>query len=209
LGLITVADIHNGIVTAIATVLLTFITWFLWKLERDGATANEALLRAYVSVSAKGIRVDPIKPDEIVVFLDVRNSGQTPAFNVISIPIIGVYGSPPVTFEVPKMDRNHATARNAPATTLSKDTGITCAPSRSFTSADRDACAATDRLYVYGRTLYSDVFGEEQWIEFCQFLEMDQFSSAYAMAVENNGDIVKVSFKIAHFGNRVSYAPAI
>jgi len=87
---IYVIDRHNGLVAASATVLLFIVTAVLVYLAFLQFKTTRAQLRAYVLVDAVWLADGPTWPDSPVrassgcpnVQIVIKNSGQTPAFNV-------------------------------------------------------------------------------------------------------------------------------
>ena len=87
---IYVIDRHNGLVAAIATVLLFIVTAVLVFLAFLQFKTTRAQLRAYVLVEGVLLSDGPTSPDSPIrassgcpsVQIVITNSGQTPAFNV-------------------------------------------------------------------------------------------------------------------------------
>jgi hypothetical protein len=77
--IIEAVDEHNGFVTAIATALLTAITYMLVSLGQEQSRTTRAQLRAYIDIQAdvENVKIDG-RPRITVTF---RNVGQTPAYD--------------------------------------------------------------------------------------------------------------------------------
>jgi hypothetical protein len=78
-------DAHNGAITAVFTALLTFITGGLvWTGYRQ-ITTTRAQLRAYV-LTSRTVVTNVVHGDGVPeAHVTLKNYGQTPAHNVISV----------------------------------------------------------------------------------------------------------------------------
>lgn len=79
IGAVGIGDAHNGLIIAVATALLTWITWRLAILESAGAKTTEAQLRARILVFEPVISINAAIIDAAV---NMNNFGPTPAKDV-------------------------------------------------------------------------------------------------------------------------------
>ncbi|MBV9045184.1 MAG: hypothetical protein JO294_08685 [Alphaproteobacteria bacterium] len=67
--------------------------------------------------------------------------------------------------------------------------------------------AEEQRFYVFGRAEYTDVFGEDCWVQFCAYMEGQDFAEAFEVAAKTPRQPIQVAFKIAGFNNDASFNP--
>lgn len=119
------ANLHNALITAIATILLAVITFGLILSGIDQQKTARAQLRAYVmvhSVAITGIS-NGDKPD---AHLTIKNYGQTPATRVTHWAKLGFSTFPVMSGPIPKRDLKEMLPEGpmAPSATLALITGV-------------------------------------------------------------------------------------
>jgi hypothetical protein len=161
------ADLHNALITALSTVLLTVITLGLILSGVDQQATTRAQLRAYVmieSVAITGIS-DGQKPD---VHISIKNSGQTPASYVTHWAKLGCTTFPEMSGPIPRRDPSETLPESAmaPGAILNIITGV----DRELNAATiRAIKAQTHALYVIGEIRYIDAFGTPRDTDFLLF----------------------------------------
>jgi hypothetical protein len=75
----TLFETSGVLITAIATALLTWVTYLLWRLGKEAGVTSRAQLRAYVFVQVAICKIDNGKVGAKIKF---KNFGATPAFKV-------------------------------------------------------------------------------------------------------------------------------
>jgi len=202
-----VGDTHNGLITAIATVLLTWLTVRLARLEQESGETQRAELRAYMSANTRGITVAQ-DGETITIYVQLTNAGQTPAFNVV-VPC-GISVLPPDRrFQVASIRITAADIDELPITTLPKDGKCVVHATKKIPYTDAIKYLSTaNNIYIFGLITYQDVFGNSQWTEFCQYLEWKRFQRFLAAALDAGPDEkIDISFKVASFGQDSSLNP--
>jgi hypothetical protein len=164
-------DSHNGIITALATVLLMVVTAGLMAVGYMQITTTRAQLRAYVTVKSKNL-FEPNTDEKLTHDLEITNRGQTPAYKLRIISETRVL-SHPITAntnlsikEIP----NPSVMMLGPGDTVAH----TSATDKLDPKVD-GAVTAKDggkRLYTYGIVHYRDIFRREWKTEFCYFVEI-------------------------------------
>jgi hypothetical protein len=169
------------------------------KAAQTSADALLSQLRPIISVEGKAL-VKNGTQQPLAVFFEVRNSGQTPAFGVQVLagvqflpnplpgPLPAATNSTPreaSTFDIPR-DKAHASRR----TMLHAPTEEEWARLQSN----------TDALYLYGKVLYRDDFGNDGEVDFCQFLDKTEITS-WLMVLAEDGKPIPLNFRIAPFNN--------
>jgi hypothetical protein len=201
------ADAHNGLITAISTVLLTWITYLLVRLGIRDSKTQEAQLRAYVSAIPRGLFVESDK-ETVAVLVQVRNAGQTPAFNLIAPAAVVVKPGPPYKFRIGEIEVTKERIGALPTITMPSGGEHVVAPKGPVTYADRIKMIAENQcLYVFGLIAYKDVFGEDCTVEFCSYLEAREFMEAYNLGVATPRQKIECGFKVATFANEASFNP--
>jgi hypothetical protein len=167
--LIHISNKYNGLITAIATVLLAVITCGLVLLGRDQSRTSRAELRAYLSVTIGAA----IFQDDRLRFEGkptVVNNGQTPAYNVRysirseilteSIAANYIFTAPPDT---PRSQSSIGPRENRLMS------GVLSYRVQDGEVADikygKGKC-----LWTWGVVYYDDVFGKTHFTQFCQRL---------------------------------------
>lgn len=154
------ATVELTLLLFIATAVLAAITWYL-ALGAERTARRQ--LRAYVFVQSAGIKRVAIGGTPQATIL-VKNSGQTPAYDVrIAFGIAGVKNVQELEDLAKK---NYGATRIVGPVHLSH--GETLSPSCFFGGALNPAMwesltAAKVKLYVHGRIDYTDIFGKKHW----------------------------------------------
>ena len=157
---------ENAAITALATVLLAVITLALAYIARMQYVTTHAQLRAYVLVESTGI-LGVQNGGSPIAQVGVKNSGQTPAYNVTA------------NLSVLRFSRYDA-ADTLPAlpTIKEKVSGDIISPGgvRTFMSRNPDIILnkesvkqiydGTHALFAYGEIFYMDSFGKKQTTTF-------------------------------------------
>jgi hypothetical protein len=161
---------YNAVITAIATVLLTFVTGGLIWTGFVQIKTTRAQLRAYVFPDTIGMwdgtTLTPPQPHRTNVpgiVLAWKNSGQTPAGNVISWAQMAVINvSDEETLVVPALENvfaNHLGAGVGGNKSLWFN--------RALLAEEIDAIFnGTKGIYLYGRIEYTDIFDQPRFSNF-------------------------------------------
>jgi hypothetical protein len=150
------------------TVVLAFSTIFLWIATRDLVEGAEETarrqLRAYLSMSPKG--VGTARNEERIVRVEwfTKNHGQTPAseihhifnFDVLPNPLPAAFVYPPATVS---LDTNSILAPGQDMTTWFDVNRLLT--TEEFTEVERNA----RRFHVWGTTFYRDAFGRQRQMD--------------------------------------------
>lgn len=165
-----VARHDEGVITAIATALLTLITLGLVFLGLEQSKTTRAQLRAYILTESTGIQDQGTLPNAAIQATSgcpfyrviIKNYGQTPAIDVrhASFIVIGQAGTDNALCVLP----DDATMAAAAATIIGPSGTTTSDGSlgRPLTPFEINALAAVGQaIYVYGRIIYWDVFGRK------------------------------------------------
>jgi hypothetical protein len=159
-------------VTAAATIALAFLTlvlaagtFALWRatrrLVKDAKQTAERQLRAYVVVH-KGRAILTWNDHQVSIFVDLRNSGQTPAYKFRSITWIDILDSHlPPPFE--RLNEPVEIVGN-PNSIIGPKSPISINRHRFLEGDDLDRIQAEAKIiYVWGRVDYVDAFGIDRW----------------------------------------------
>ena len=190
-------------------IILTVQLFFLRGTDRATTKAANAAqasadallsqLRPVISVEGKAL-VKARRGEPLAVFFEVKNSGQTPAFGVQVLagvqflpnplpeplpPAINAAPRDTATFDIPR-DKAHASRR----------TMLRAPTAEEWLRLE----ANTDALYLHGKILYRDDFGNDGEVEFCQFLDNAEINSWIATLAED-GKLISLNFRIAPFNN--------
>jgi hypothetical protein len=194
-----------------ATTGLWFATWLLWRatkgLVQEEQANRKIELRAYLSAKVRAIKLEG---QILRAYVSVQNDGQSPAFNVKIPAVWETKAPPPHTFLVSEAGESGAVIAGLSPFTLSKGGSSTLSPKAMIPDipAFRDKVATLgSRFYVYGLITYLDVFGDTQWVEFCEFLESAAFLVAFDRAQASPGVLVEAAFQVPSFGNEASFSP--
>jgi hypothetical protein len=160
------ADKDNGAITAVFTVLLTIVTGGLVWIGHRQIETSRAQLRAYVltsrTVVTNLVHGTTEMPEAQVT---IKNSGQTPAHNVISVNRFAIdkYPSPP-TLNLIISDREFSNPALSREVLGPGDTSISVVSAGRLLTAPEKASLAsgTGIVYVYGEIRYRDAFGRKQ-----------------------------------------------
>jgi hypothetical protein len=163
-------DAHNSLISAIATVLLACVTGGLVVMAYLQIKTTREQLRAYVfpdsAVLCDGMALSPPIPgkaNEPGVVLAWKNTGQTPASNVISwgqVAVIEPINESRLT--VPPLQSVFASHLGAGSVgTKSLWFGRALTPSEIA-----DIAAGARAIYLFGRIEYSDIFRKKRFTNF-------------------------------------------
>lgn len=174
---ISIADAHNGLITAIATILLTWITYMLVQLGREQSNTTRSQLRAYVCAKSSKIENFAVgqRPKATIV---LENVGQTPAYRYRGQRMIVREAFPfphplPINFEqlpggAKESDlpaRDLGTGGESPLT-VELDNELT-QPMIDLITEKRAA------LYLIGVAYYDDIFGDPHETHYCLYFGGD------------------------------------
>lgn len=148
------------------TAMVFGATWLLWRATDKLVTGAEDTarrqLRAYVGIEK--LESEWGRPQgDLVTTVRVKNSGQTPAYNVVlrnTVALVSTVG--PRTFEEPPENARR------PMSTLAAGGATEMLP-KTNELTDRDCAAIRSgimNLYLYGRIDYTDVFKIAQYTTF-------------------------------------------
>jgi hypothetical protein len=159
------ADKDNGAITAVFTVFLTIVTGGLVWIGHQQIATSRAQLRAYVLVS-KSVVTTAFPEAQVTI----KNSGQTPAYNVINVGGFAMDRyPPPPTLDLIISDGEFASPARSREVLGPGDSSV------SVVSAARPPLTAPEKaslangtciIYVYGEIRYRDTFGREQWTKY-------------------------------------------
>jgi hypothetical protein len=167
----------------------------------NAASANTDMLRTQMRANVFGMpKGAALAADNktITIYVDLENSGQTPAYNCIGQWAAGIKKHPlsaPVTVEEGDLGRTASTviyAQKSHATT------------QTITLTDADLTLIneeTHALYVYGAISYTDAFHEDQASEFCLFLDKGQFYAWRERSRAEPRKAILPIWKVAQFNN--------
>jgi hypothetical protein len=158
---------NDAAITAVATILLTFVTAGLVWIGIGQTNTSRAQLRAYVFVESAQV-VNVIEgngsPESHVV---IKNYGQTPAYELVSVSGIAMDEyPPPPTLNLTVTEREFGTDGE---TMGPSDTSFSIIPSNAApVPPDIRAAIISGNwvVYVYGEIRYKDVFGRRQWTKY-------------------------------------------
>jgi hypothetical protein len=163
------ADKDNGQIRAVFTVFLTIVTGGLVWIGHQQIATSRVQLRAYVFVSTAVVTnaADGTGIPEAQV--TIKNSGQTPAHNVINVSgfAMDIYPAPP-TLSLIISDDEFASPARTRAVLGPGDSSVSVSAARPpLTPPERASLATGTRIiYVYGEIRYRDAFGREQWTKY-------------------------------------------
>ena len=174
LWVILFADTHNGLITAIATALLTGITYMLVQVTRHQSENSKQQLRAYVFVENVFIADGPTPPLAAVPSATgcpssrvvIKNSGQTPAhevrhlFDILLVPAISL-NAPVFPSDATVMASTPVSFGTNGITNLDRNLGRVLTPGEIAALVP-----AAMALVVVGKIIYQDVFGDEHVTEY-------------------------------------------
>ena len=166
-------EIHGNGITAFATLAIALFTWTLWRSSEKMWTATqdalrhaeetaERQLRAYVHVARGGIKFD--SPETSEWHLEIKNFGQTPAYNVRQWTHIWITAWPlQETLPAPPADFQTAKSILAPGgleiMVWIKSPPI---PTKSLPLIG----TRSGTIYIYGEIRYVDAFQKERFTKY-------------------------------------------
>ncbi len=162
-------EAHNAVITAIATVLLTFVTGGLVWAGYQQIRTTRAQLRAYLSIATgEGFRQGAVKGLKFEFRPVVINTGQTPAYKVnISGALLFLETTTAADFD---WDGNIPAPTGAGVLTLGTQQnrftkGIL---DRTLNKAElRQFRKGTHSLYVFGKVTYLVAFQRQRYTNYC------------------------------------------
>ncbi|MGC9953456.1 MAG: hypothetical protein ABSD21_04155 [Rhizomicrobium sp.] len=132
---------------------------------KASADAVVSQLRAYIDVTVEITDINDPGPRKVTGY--IKNTGQTPAYNVVNWMAVTCFTYPPpptLTFERPK------TIKGEPPkfVTLARDSTLNMfAEFPALSAGDLEEMkAGTKAIYVWGRVDYVDVFGKPRFTSF-------------------------------------------
>jgi hypothetical protein len=138
------------------TLTLFIATWLLWC---SGERHAERQLRAYVNVDGAEVS---FKPGETVALVSIKNSGQTPAYNVRHRTVIWV-AECPLNSVLPAGPPSLLKSKS----TISSQDILTMIGNHPISEQQKTAVAeGTMAIYVYGHVIYTDVFRKNRKTKF-------------------------------------------
>jgi len=161
----------------VATALLFVATVGLWwatvRLVKGAEKTAERQLRAYVSVTSKGLDEQSEVQERYVHCLEVRNTGQTPAYDlkIESVTNSLMHPIPPeFCFPLDPLGSNPSFMM------LGASLGVEHVSYADQILDDGELLLTKSpgsgrRVYTYGTVSYRDVFGHCRRTEFCYFFE--------------------------------------
>jgi hypothetical protein len=192
-------DSASSVITAVATALLSVITFLLFRLGREQSETSRAQLRAYINAVPKGLSLSE-DMRTLRIYLEIKNVGVTPAFETQTI-----WGSivRPQGLTEPMEFAEDAAFRGARPVVYP---GLAHTPSRLKALTDEELKKLIDpssgfALYVGGKVRYLDAFKRDQEAEFCCFATAIDFIQWYATAKDKIGIADHVPFRFAEFHN--------
>jgi hypothetical protein len=190
------------VIGAVATALLTAITYFLWRLERETGETNEAQLRAYVEVEPKGFKLAPNGKD-LTVYIERKNVGKTPAIAAEVYWNIGVMEKPwtkplELNESIPPSGIVRAITYPDKANALAKEIPL---PDEQIYDLMCPQCGVA--LYVFGRTRYRDIFGKTIEADFCTYIDHADFVAWREAALKQPNAILPAHFRYSVFNNDI------
>lgn len=183
------AESHNGVITAIATVLLTFVTGGLVFTGYQQIQTSRAQLRAYVVAYGKNCETTP---GQFISHVEVKNTGQTPARNLKIISQTCILLHPPTA----DTDFSLVDPGDPSVSVLGAGQTVSSASalkgSETFQEEFDEATAENGwlRVYTYGTVFYTDVFENPQWTNFCFYFQWEGKSKIAATASEYHNDAI-------------------
>jgi hypothetical protein len=173
----------STVVMAIFTIALTWSTYLLWK---SGEKHSERELRAYLGIAEGDIQqhVDPAK-GRLKAQMVIRNTGQTPAYNVRLIASFDFHKIPRTEFAaygIGKIQQSNATI----------DPGVeVIVPlvAEKLVSEENFKAVREGRFafFFYGRIEYRDTFRKERFRNFRWIADNDDTGSlAWRVCEEGN-----------------------
>jgi hypothetical protein len=190
---------------------LWWVTYLLWSstktLVTEEANTRKIELRVYLSAKATHVVMEP--GDVFRILVDITNSGQTPAFDVKIPAIWEMKPPPPHEFFVSEAEKG-GPLDSLPSFTLPAGGKTINSPKATIVDANAlraIAISEKQRLYAFGLITYTDVFGDDHWVEYCVYLETQQAISAIYGAAMEYGQKIETGFMVPNFGNDASFNP--
>jgi hypothetical protein len=154
-----------AIAAALQTIAALGTCWLIYRQQRT----TRAELRAYVFVSGAKITNVVEGDSEAEAIVVIRNSGKTPAHDLINIGGIAFFPYPAPPHELTITDAQFLAPRGRTKETIGPgDTTISIVGAgRVLTYEQRAAIVAgTHAAYAYGEIRYKDIFNRSQWTRY-------------------------------------------
>ena len=167
---------HNAAITAIATVLLTFVTGALVWAGYLQIRTTRVQLRAYVFIHSAKVAIQDDDTTAITAIVVIKNSGQTPARKLINVSGFAVSSYPIQT--MPRLSISEAEFSETritrmdlgPISTSVSTTPISTEQGRATRAAKTEFISLLSEhkliAFVYGEIRYEDAFGRRQWTKY-------------------------------------------
>jgi hypothetical protein len=181
------AESHNGVITAIATVLLTFVTGGLVFTGYQQIQTSRAQLRAYVVAYGKNCETTP---GQFISHVEVKNTGQTPARNLKIISQTCILLHPPAADTDYSLVDPGDPSVGVLGTRQTISSASALKGNKTFQEEFDEATAENGwlRVYTYGTVFYTDVFKNSQWTNFCFYFQWESKSKVAATASQYHND---------------------
>ena len=188
-------DKIDGVITALATFAIALFTLTLWRsTEKMWGTTQKALqhaeltaerqLRAYVHVAAAS--ASPVGT-LINYYLEVKNFGQTPAYEVKLSFVIKLADLPEKAADLLPPDTPNISQAVLPPQVSIHDNFT---PTQQLTPNQMSKIQSENAaIFVAGQITYRDIFGKERLTEFRYYLGKqtgEQTSGALAISAQGN-----------------------
>lgn len=161
-----ILDSINGVITAVATAFLAYITAKLADLGREQSETTRAQLRAYIFVDeARLENVDIGQQPRFVA--RIKNFGQTPAYGFTHSVSIGLFAVPLVELPPPMRQAGDPENSIGPGGSLAASVSYTGPPIAPALVQVIEA--GTSAFFVAGEIHYRDCFGRPQHTKYCLF----------------------------------------
>lgn len=165
------------------------------KASRDQVAAVHSIgrkqLRAYVTVNGKlFVEQNPGANKPIEIRLDLKNAGQTPAYNVISsgeVQMLPARLSSTFDFSTrpaPGSENSNSTLGPHDETTLFGNADAVFTPDE----MSKMKSGKEWRLYAWGVIHYKDVFKKKRWTNYCFWIELLPTNEAKWVRSEHHND---------------------
>jgi hypothetical protein len=158
---------NNAAITAVATVLLTFVTVGLVWIGYLQIATSRRQLRAYLSIGHGNlVNFDDANP---VVQVLIKNSGQSPAYSVEAWNAVLLHQLPLRVQLTQPPNAEIIRAYLGPGMSFHLGTNLT-----NFPEAARDAIrAGRQAVFVFGNVDYRDAFGKRHFMRWRMFFGED------------------------------------
>lgn len=160
-GLISKLNDPTAIFTGLLFLATVALWWATWRLVTGAEKTAERQLRAYVFVTESSI-TDTDRPDIKRIAISIKNTGQTPAFNVIHWQNSQIFPYPGNPVFPGKQNIPLSTSMLGPGMETDKLLDVKISPSEGS-----DILAGTKALYIWGGIEYVDAFKITRHTGYC------------------------------------------